>query len=158
MAAKKSRRSRGDEALFNRADRDRWVGRISVNGTPRTVSARTKTEARYKLDQLSRTVDDVEAALTRRTIPADEQPTPRKGRGRTATSALSRNSLIKLRSTLSQHSPGHSDAISSPATSAPSRSSPPEPPPPAPANHSPSNKPDNSSPQPPAPNSKPCGS
>jgi integrase len=47
-------------------------------------------------------VDDVEAALARRTIPADEQPTPRKGRGRTATSALSRNSLIKLRSTLSQ--------------------------------------------------------
>ena len=42
------------------------------------------------------------AALTRRTIPADEQPTPRKGRGRAATSALSRNSLIKLRSTLSQ--------------------------------------------------------
>jgi site-specific recombinase XerD len=161
MAAKKSRRSRGDGALFYRADRDRWMGRINVNGKPRTVSARTKTEARYKLDQLRRaaddglpvitrdrtvaellelwrtkalpnrdlspariashdwairilthelggiklqalTVDDVEAALTRRTIPADEQPTPRKGRGRTATSALSRNSLIKLRSTLSQ--------------------------------------------------------
>ncbi len=48
------------------------------------------------------TVDDVEAALTRRTIPADEQLTPRKGRGRAAASALSRNSLIKLRSTLSQ--------------------------------------------------------
>ena len=48
------------------------------------------------------TVDDVEAALARRTIPTDEQPTPRKGRGRAATSALSRNSLIKLRSTLSQ--------------------------------------------------------
>ncbi len=161
MAAKKSRRSRGDGALFYRADRDRWIGRINVNGKPRTVSARTKTEARYKLDQLRRaaddglpvitrdrtvaellelwrtkalpnrdlspariashdwairilthelggiklqalTVDDVEAALTRRTIPADEQPTPRKGRGRAATSALSRNSLIKLRSTLSQ--------------------------------------------------------
>jgi len=161
MAAKKSRRSRGDGALFYRADRDRWMGRISVNGKPRTVSARTKTEARYKLDQLRRaaddglpvitrdrtvaellelwrtkalpnrdlspariashdwairilthelggiklqalTVDDVEAALARRTIPADEQPTPRKGRGRSTTSALSRNSLIKLRSTLSQ--------------------------------------------------------
>ena len=161
MATKKTRRSRGDGALFYRADRDRWMGRISVNGKPRTVSARTKTEARYKLDQLRRaaddglpvitrdrtvaellelwrtkalpnrdlsparlashdwairilthelgtiklqtlTVDDVEAALARRTIPADEQPTPRKGRGRAATSALSRNSLIKLRSTLSQ--------------------------------------------------------
>ena len=161
MATKKSRRSGGDGALFYRADRDRWMGRISVNGKPRTVSTRTKTEARYKLDQLRRaaddgipvitrdrtvaellelwrtkalpnrdlspariashdwairilthelggiklqalTVDDVEAALARRTIPADEQPTPRKGRGRAATSALSRNSLIKLRSTLSQ--------------------------------------------------------
>lgn len=134
MAAKKSRRSRGDGALFYRADRDRWMGRISVNGKPRTVSASTKTEARYKLDQLRRaaddglpvitrdrtiaellelwrtkalpnrdlspariashdwairilthelggiklqalTVDDVEAALTRRTVPADEQST-----------------------------------------------------------------------------------
>lgn len=161
MAVKKSRRGRGDGALFYRADRDRWIGRISVNGKPRTVSARTKTEARYKLDKLRRaaddglpvitrdrtvaellelwqtkalpnrnlfpsriaghdwairiltdelggiklqalTVDDVEAALTRRTNPADEQATPRKGRGRTATNALSRNSLIKLRSTLAQ--------------------------------------------------------
>ncbi len=161
MAAKKSRRSRGDGALFYCADRDRWMRRISVNGKPRTVSARNKSEARYKLDQLRRaaddglpvitrdrtvaellelwrtkalpnrdlspariashdwaigilthelggiklqalTVDDIEAALTRRTTAADEQPTPRKGRGRTVTSALSRNSLIKLRSTLSQ--------------------------------------------------------
>jgi integrase len=156
-----STKSRRRSPLFYRADRNRWVGRISVNGKPRTVSARTKTEARYKLDQLRRaaddglpvitrdrtiaellelwrtkalpnrdlspariashdwairilthelgaiklqalTVDDVEAALTRRTIPADKQPTPGKGRGRKATSALSPNSLIKLHSTLSQ--------------------------------------------------------
>jgi hypothetical protein len=58
VAAKKSRRSRGDGALFYRADRDRWMGRISVNGNPRTVSARTKTEARYKLDQLRRAAND----------------------------------------------------------------------------------------------------
>jgi len=38
MAAKKSRRSRGDGALFYRADRDRWMGRINVHGKPRTVS------------------------------------------------------------------------------------------------------------------------
>jgi len=65
MAAKKSRRSRGDGALFYRADRDRSIGRISVNGTPRTVSARTKTEARYKLDQLRRAADDGLPVITR---------------------------------------------------------------------------------------------
>jgi len=155
-----SRRGRGEGALFYRKDRNRWIGRIDVDGIPRTVSAKTKTEARYKLDQLRRsaddgipvasgtlsvadlleiwetkalpnrdlspsrlvshrwavnvltdelgavklrslTIDDVEAALTRRTHTIDTAPR-RKGRGRTTGSALSRNSLIKLRSTLSQ--------------------------------------------------------
>ncbi|HUF99212.1 MAG TPA: hypothetical protein VMM60_13865 [Ilumatobacter sp.] len=49
----------------------------------------------------SLTIDDVEAALKRRTHTIVDAPR-RKGRGRTSGSALSRNSLIKLRSTLSQ--------------------------------------------------------
>ena len=35
--------------------------------------------------------DDVQPARARRIIPAVEQPTPRKGRGRTATALLSRS-------------------------------------------------------------------
>jgi hypothetical protein len=146
--------------LFYRKDRDRWMGRVVVGGHRHTVSARTKTEARHKLDALRRaaddglpvargtltvaellqlwrdkalpnrglspsrlsghewaigilteelgikrlrtlSVDDVEAALARRAQPRPN-PERRGGRGRTATSALSRNSLIKLRSSLSQ--------------------------------------------------------
>lgn len=159
MAKNDSRRGRGEGALFYRADRDRWIARVIVDGQPRAVSAKTKTEARRKLDELRRladggqpiapgsmtlaelldmwqtkalpnrrlsasrlaghrwaiailtdelgtlkvrnlTADDIEAAFTRR---ADGTPTPKRpGRGRTPGAPLSRSSLIKLRSTLSQ--------------------------------------------------------
>ena len=58
MAARRRRRGRGEGALFSRKDRKRWIGRITVNGTPRAVSARTTTEARHKLDNLRRAADD----------------------------------------------------------------------------------------------------
>lgn len=153
------RRGRGEGALFYRADRNRWIGRVTIDGQPRTVSAQTRTEARRELDALRRAADDglpltagtmtvadllevwaekalpnrdlspsrlaghkwaikvlteelggsrvrrltadqIEAAFLRRTRPIDVKK--RKGRGRTSGAALSRNSLIKLRSTLSQ--------------------------------------------------------
>ena len=58
MAKNDSRRGRGEGALFYRKDRDRWIGRVIINGTPHAVSARTKTEARKQLDTLRRTADD----------------------------------------------------------------------------------------------------
>ena len=58
MARNETRRGRGEGALFYRQDRNRWIGRVIVNGTPRTISARTKTEARRKLDALRRAADD----------------------------------------------------------------------------------------------------
>ena len=54
MAKNDSRRGRGEGALFYRADRDRWIARVIVDGQPRAVSAKTKTEARRKLDELRR--------------------------------------------------------------------------------------------------------
>jgi len=58
MARSEVRRGRGEGSLFYREDRDRWVGRVIVDGTPRTVSARTKTDARKQLNELRRTADD----------------------------------------------------------------------------------------------------
>lgn len=159
MGRATSRRSPGDGALFYRADRDRWIGRVTIDGDRRTVSAKTKTEARKELDLLRRAADDglpltegsmtlaglltvwtekalpnrpladsaitshkwaikilieelgnvkvrrltpdqVEAAFLRRTKTVDVAK--RRGRGRTSGSALSRSSLVKIRSTLSQ--------------------------------------------------------
>jgi integrase len=159
MPPSAKRRGRGEGSLFYRSDRDRWVGRVIIDGQPRTVSAPTKSEARRELDALRRSVDDglpltagtvtvagllevwadkalpnrnlspsrlaghtwaikilneelgsiklrrltadqIEAAFLRRTKPIDVKK--RKGRGRTSGAALSRGSLIKLRSTLSQ--------------------------------------------------------
>ena len=57
MAKNDSRRGRGEGALFYRADRDRWIARVIVDGQPRAVSAKTKTEARRKLDELRRLAD-----------------------------------------------------------------------------------------------------
>ena len=161
MAKNDSRRGRGEGALFYRKDRDRWIGRVIINGTSHAISARTKTEARKQLDTLRRTADDglpivpgsitvaellnvwsdkalpnrhlsesrlvghrwaiailteelgyhtlrgltadhVEAALARRTQPITTSPAKRSGRGGIPRNALSRNSLIKLRSTLNQ--------------------------------------------------------
>ncbi len=160
MARSEIRRGRGEGSLFYREDRDRWVGRIIVDGTPHTVSARTKTDARKQLNALRRTADDglpvtpgaitVEdllimwadkalpnrnlspsrlaghrwaiailvdeiGSLKVRTLTADQveaaflrraQPmvatTKRTGRRGTPRGALSRSSLIKLRSTLNQ--------------------------------------------------------
>ena len=59
MAKNDSRRGRGEGALFYRADRDRWIARVIVDGQPRAVSAKTKTEARRKLDELR----DLESTL-----------------------------------------------------------------------------------------------
>ncbi|MFK7920064.1 MAG: tyrosine-type recombinase/integrase [Ilumatobacter sp.] len=159
MGRAASRRSPGDGALFYRADRDRWVGRVTIDGEHRTVSAKTKTEARKELDLLRRAADDglpltegsmtvadlltawadkalpnreladsamtshrwairilveeignvkvrrltpdqVEAAFLRRT--KQTGTAKRSGRGRTTGAALSRSSLVKIRSTLSQ--------------------------------------------------------
>ena len=159
MRREASRRSPGDGALFYRADRDRWIGRVTIDGERRTVSAKTKTEARKELDLLRRTADDglplpegsmtvsdlltawtdkalpnreladsaitshkwatkilveevsnvkvrrltpdqVEAAFLRRTKPTGA--VKQRGRGRSTGAALSRSSLIKIRSTLSQ--------------------------------------------------------
>lgn len=156
-----NRRSRGEGSLFYRRDRDRWVGRVLIDGTQREVSAKTKAEARRQLDALRRSLDDglpvtagkmtvaelleiwrdkalpnrnlsparlaghnwaikilieelgpkkvrtltpdhVEAAFQRRTQPVEAGNSTRRGRGRTSGAALSRNSLIKLRTTLSQ--------------------------------------------------------
>ena len=58
MGRATSRRSPGDGALFYRADRDRWIGRVTIDGEHRTVSAKTKTEARKELDLLRRAADD----------------------------------------------------------------------------------------------------
>jgi hypothetical protein len=58
MRREASRRSPGDGALFYRADRDRWIGRVTIDGERRTVSAKTKTEARKELDLLRRAADD----------------------------------------------------------------------------------------------------
>jgi len=159
MATTTTRRSPGDGALFYRADRNRWIGRMTIDGEHRTVSAKTKTEARKELGLLRRAADDglpltegsmtvadlltvwtdkalpnrgladsaitshkwaikilieeignvkvrrltpdqVEAAFLRRTKPT--ATAQRTGRGRTSGAALSRSSLIKIRSTLSQ--------------------------------------------------------
>lgn len=159
MSRAGSRRSPGEGALFYRADRDRWIGRVTVDGEHRTVSAKSKTEARKELDNLRHCADDglpltprsmslsdlltlwtdkalpnrppsasartshrwavkilmeelgnvkvrrltpdqVEAALLRRTKKIEDGK--RKGRGRTSGAALSRSSLVKIRSTLSQ--------------------------------------------------------
>lgn len=159
MPPSTKRRGRGEGSLFYRADRDRWIGRVTIDGQPRMVSAPTKSEARRELETLRRAADDglpltagtmtvadllgvwaekalpnrdlspsrlaghkwaikilteelggtkvrrltadqIEAAFLRRTKPIDVKK--RKGRGRTSGAALSRSSLIKLRSTLSQ--------------------------------------------------------
>lgn len=159
MPRQSQRRGRGEGALFYRADRDRWMGRITIDGQQRIVSARTKTEARRQLDELRRaadaglpltagtltvaelltvwaekalpnrrlsasrlashswainilttelgskkvrslTPDDIEAAFQRRVAPTASGRRP--GRGRAPGAPLSRNSLVKLRSTLSQ--------------------------------------------------------
>ncbi len=160
MARNDSRRGRGEGALFYREDRDRWIAKVIVDGVPRTVSARTKTEARKQLDALRRaaeaglpvtpgaitvgdlldiwaekalpnrhlspsrlaghrwaiailteelghlkvrnlTADHVEAAFARR-AQTTTTPPKRNGRGRTMGGALSRSSLVKVRSTLNQ--------------------------------------------------------
>jgi integrase len=44
--------------LFYRADRNRWVARVTVDGVPHALSARTKTDARRQLDALRRAADD----------------------------------------------------------------------------------------------------
>jgi hypothetical protein len=41
------RRGRGEAALFDGKDRNRRIGRVTANGSRHTVSARTKTEARW---------------------------------------------------------------------------------------------------------------
>lgn len=135
------------------------MGRITIDGQQRIVSARTKTEARKQLDDLRRaadaglpltagtltvaelltvwaekalpnrrlsasrlashswainiltaelgskkvrnlTPDDIEVAFQRRVAPTPSGR--RQGRGRASGAPLSRNSLVKLRSTLSQ--------------------------------------------------------
>lgn len=59
-----SRRGRGEGALFYEDDRDRWVGLLELppDGSGRRrrrkVTGRTKTEARRKLRQLQRRVED----------------------------------------------------------------------------------------------------
>ena len=58
MPPSAKRRGRGEGSLFYRSDRDRWVGRVIIDGQPRTVSAPTKSEARRELDALRRSVDD----------------------------------------------------------------------------------------------------
>jgi integrase len=159
MGKNESRRGRGEGALFYREDRDRWMGRVVVDGKRHQISAKTKTEARRKLEELRRTASDglpvtpgsltvaellemwstkalpnrrlspsrlaghrwaisilndelgtvrlrnltadrVEAAFARR---AQGVPTAKKaGRGRTAGAPLTKNSLVKIRSTLNQ--------------------------------------------------------
>ena len=159
MGKNESRRGRGEGALFYREDRDRWMGRIVVDGQRHQISAKTKTEARRKLDDLRRTATDglpvtpgsltlaellemwstkslpnrrlspsrlsahswainiltdelgtvrlrnltaerIEAAFARR---AQGVPTAKRaGRGRTSGAPLSKNSLVKIRSTLNQ--------------------------------------------------------
>lgn len=161
MARGDSRRGRGEGALFFDANKNRWVGRITIDGERRKVLATTKTEARRRLDELrnaaasglpitpgditlgellrlweqkglaSRSISDsqraahrwainiltadlgsrrlrslrpdhLEHAFTKRAEGTATVSAKRGGRGRSAGSALSRESLIKIRSTLNQ--------------------------------------------------------
>lgn len=52
MARGDSRRGRGDGALYFDADKNRWVGRVTIDGQRRKVLAATKTEARRRLNEL----------------------------------------------------------------------------------------------------------
>ena len=51
------RRSRGDGALYFVESKDRWVGRVTVDGQRRTVTGRTKTDANRRLRELRAGVD-----------------------------------------------------------------------------------------------------
>lgn len=51
------RRPRGDGSLFYDSAYKRWTGRVMIDGKRRTVTARTKTEARRKLADLRSQVD-----------------------------------------------------------------------------------------------------
>ncbi len=57
MAKGDTRRGRGEGALFFDSDKNRWVGRITIDGQRRKVLATTKTEARRRLDELRRSAD-----------------------------------------------------------------------------------------------------
>lgn len=52
-----TRRTRGDGALFFVESENRWIGRVTVDGQRRTVSAQTKTEANRRLKELRSAVD-----------------------------------------------------------------------------------------------------
>ena len=161
MARGDTRRGRGEGALFFDANKNRWVGRITIDGQRRKVLATTKTEARRRLDELrnaaarglpitpgditlgellhlwetkglaGRSISDsqraahrwainiltedlgtrrlrslrpdhVEHAFTKRAEGTATVSAKRAGRGRSPGSTLSRESLIKIRSTLNQ--------------------------------------------------------
>jgi integrase len=59
-----ARRSRGDGGLYWSESRERWIGEVTIGFNPagkritRKVSGRTKTEAKNKLKDLQRDVDD----------------------------------------------------------------------------------------------------
>ncbi len=161
MAKGDTRRGRGEGALFFDADKNRWVGRITIDGQRRKVLAGTKTEARRRLDELRRSADQglpitpgditlgevielwqkkglagrsisdsqhtahrwaakilteelgtrrlrslrpehVEQAFARRVNGVSTASSKRSGRGRSPGKPLSRESLVKVRSTLNQ--------------------------------------------------------
>jgi integrase len=52
MAKDESRRSRGDGALYFDRSKNRWIGRVVVDGQRRKVVGVTKTEARKRLGEL----------------------------------------------------------------------------------------------------------
>ncbi len=56
-AATPRRRAVGEGSIYFDADKDRWVGALVIEGRRRKVIARTKTEARQRLDALRREVD-----------------------------------------------------------------------------------------------------
>lgn len=53
--AKPLRRARGEGSVYYDADRDRWIGEITVNGRRRRVTGRTQAEAAARLRQLDDT-------------------------------------------------------------------------------------------------------
>jgi hypothetical protein len=106
MRREASRRGPGDGALFYGSDRDRWIGRVTIDGERRTVSAKTKTEARKELDLLRRTADDglplPEGSMTVSDLLTAWTDKALPNRELADSAITSHKWAIKIRSTLSQ--------------------------------------------------------
>jgi integrase len=57
VAKNEARRGRGEGALYFDADKQRWVGRVTVDGRRRKVIGATKTETRKRLNEMRQAAD-----------------------------------------------------------------------------------------------------